>query len=210
MRTFVFSVVLSLALVATGDAQAKPKGDDLPTITLTTIEQFDAVFSKGKAIETSLIESSKQLTDARLELNKALGVAADAPLKTALEDLKSKAGDALAVTMEGGKPKLSVKDAAPDNVKVAVTAVGKLVDACQAVVDQTKAIPGQVTELSTAATAFPGQLTSIKVDDKMLLMKLPKTLGNNSKALAAFPTRAQELGSEATSILTDVGGLVSK
>lgn len=209
MRSILFSVVLSLALFASGDAQAKPKGDELPTITLTTIEQFDAVFSKGKVIETSLIDSSKQLTDARLELNKALGVAADAPLKTALADLKSKAGDALSVTMDGGMPKLTVADAAPDNVKAAVAAVGKLITACQSVVDNTKAIPGQVTELTTAATAFPGQVMSIKASP-MLLAKLPKTLANNTKALGAFPTRAQELGTEATSVLTDVGSLATK
>ena len=111
--------------------------------------------------------------------------------------------------MDGGKPKLTVADAAPDNVKAAVTAVGKLIDACQAVVDNTKAIPGQVTELTTAAAAFPGQLTSIKASP-MLLAKLPNTLANNTKALGAFPTRAQELGSEATGVLTDVGSLATK
>ena len=107
-------------------------------------------------------------------------------------------------------PKLTVADAAPDNVKAAVAAVGKLITACQLAVDNTKAIPGQVTELTTAATAFPGQITSIKVTDKLLLMKLPKTLANNTKALGAFPTRAQELGTEATSVLTDVGSLATK
>ncbi len=53
----------------------------------------------------------------------------------------SSPGDALFVTMDGGMPKLTGADAAPDNVKAAVAAVGKLITACQSVVDNTKAIP---------------------------------------------------------------------
>ncbi len=208
MHKLVATLAFALALSTMQPAWAgKDKAADLPAVTMTTIAQFDEVFGKAKTIETNLNDSSKKLVDGRGALNKALGIAADAPLATALADLQAKAGDALSVTLEGGKPKLKLSDAAPENVKAAVAALDTLVNECSAVVDNMTAIPDQVTALTTAAAAFPGQITSIQVSDKMLLLKLPKMLTNNAKALGAFPERAKLVGAEAGGIVKDVSAL---
>lgn len=209
-RNLIGASLLGASIVVAAPALAakeKAAAGDLPTIEMTGIKPFDDVFSKAKEIETTVNGMSTSLTTSRTNLNTALGVATDAPVKTALEDLKTKAAGKVGVAMNGTKPTLTAKDGMPDNVKAGLDAGNGLIDAVVKIATDAPTLVPKIQELVEAAKAFPTQVKDpaiiAGVAPKQLL-SAPKVLANNGKALAAFPTRIQQLVAETKAIIDDV------
>lgn len=181
------------------DAAAK-----YPKIEMTGVAQFDDVFGKAKTIQDTLDTQKTELVTARTNLNSALGVAADAPVKTALEDLKTKAEGKLKVVMNGTTPKLEAADGVPDNVKAAIDAANGMLTACGNTVAAGKDLTGQATELIGAAKDFPNQVGSVVTGDPIAAAKSLKLVTGNLKAMATTPERIKALGDEAMLIINDV------
>lgn len=213
-----FRAVLLLSLFATAplvvaDAAAAPpkKGQTggaeeakYPLIEMTGIAQFDEVFTPARSIQETLDGQKKALTDARTQLNTALGLASDSPVKTAIEDLKGKAEGKIKVAMNGNTPKLEASEAVPENVQAGIDAVNKLMAACQNTVATGQDLTAQSQELISKASAFPSQVPSLVTGDPAAAAKALKQVNANLKAMGTTPERLKMIGNEAMAIINDV------
>lgn len=210
MRNFTAAIgfsLLSLALLAAPEALAgkkdKDAAEELPKIVETGIAQFDGVFMKAKAIHDTLDTQDTNLKTARESINTALGVATDAPVATALADLKTKASGKISVALEGTTPKLKPADGIPDNVKTGIDATNTLVDAAVAAIKAGKDLVPQVTELVNATKAFPGQVPSL-ISNPMEAAKALKVVTADVKAVAGTPARIDRLVKTCEQVFTDI------
>lgn len=213
-----FVVITALVLgFGQGDAFAKkekaPKApketSEMVEIAMTGIADADAkVFAPAKAIHDTLagIEASlKAGTDA---FTSALGVTEGTPLADALASLKSNAGDSLTVAMDGTMPKISVADAAPDNVKAAVSSLNDLVDAHVSALDQAKDLPAQAQALVAAAqTLDPAAMAKQAAGNPMDIPKVLKTINNNLKAVSSTPDRVKNVTNTVSGNVEAIKGL---
>lgn len=202
--------LLTLAAVEVPQAFAKKNADTsssaastLPKIEMTGITEFDSVFSKAKTIQDSLDTAYTELTTSRTNLNTSLGVATDAPLKTALEDLKTKANGKISVAMDGAMPSLKVADDAPENVKTGVTGVNGVISSGGKAVTTAKDLVPQTQELVSAVTAFPAQVKNL-ASDPMAAIKALKVVTSNSKAITGFPGQITAITGEVEAMFSDI------
>lgn len=207
MLFFGLSLV-TLALVHSPDALAgkKDKGaeeEKLPSIVMTGIAEFDDVYGKAKNIHDSLDAENKSLKSARDGLNTALGVATDAPFKTALDDLQAKADKKIKVVMKGKTPRLEPTDAVPDNVRQGIDAVNQVLDASEHAADTAIGLKPEAEGLVKATMAFPGKLPGMGLDPKAL-MDARKKITDNNKAVGATPDRVERVAKTSEGIFGDV------
>lgn len=221
MRSVRF--LLAIALVSTGvmafsdDAFAKKdKGTEtagtvtnpfegIPDIKDSGITDFDPTFTEAAGIQTSLKTTYTNLDGARKDLNTALGVATDAPFKTALEDLKTKAAGKLTIAMEGTTPKLKASDAVPENVQKGLDAVNGLVDKGQAAVTEVVGLVDKVKSLGTTAAAFPAKIPGMLGTLTPELAKTaPAIVKDNVKAIKAMPGQIDAIKGIVTGLLEDI------
>ena len=209
VRNILASVVLATAALTlatpalAGKAAAVFTPD--PVIVDSGIGEMDTTFRDAAKIQANVASIYKTITDARANLNTALGVATDAPIGTALADLQGKAAGKLKVAMDGTKPKLKASDAVPENVQKGMDATNGLVDAgAKAVADSAALVP-QAKALGTTAAAFPmkvptllGTLTGEQVKTA------PKIVGDNVKAIKLIPTNIQVIADEVTAMFEEI------
>ncbi|MDP2312594.1 MAG: hypothetical protein Q8P41_06780 [Pseudomonadota bacterium] len=207
----VLPLLTMLGGVPTADAAPKAskgasaKETPLPKIEATGIAEFDSVFMKAKTIHDTLDVEDTNLKEARKQVALALGVAEDAPLKTAFDDLKTKANGKLKVALKGKMPRLEATDAVPENVQAGIDAVNKLLDVSEHMIDAGVELVPQAKELATACAGFPAKLTTMGLDP-MKLMESSKKVGNNVKATGATPDRVDRLVKTSEGVFTDVKG----
>lgn len=201
------ALVLSLVGLTTTTAYAaKKSGDTAPTyvaIEMTGVAQFDEVFAKAKAIHDSLTTQETDLKTARTNVNSALGVATDAPLATALADLKTKAAGKIKVGMNGTMPKLEAGEAVPENVQKGIDSVNGLITVSGKTAETVAGLVPQAEALVVACKDFPAQVPSL-VTDPMAALKATKIVANDIKAVGQTPGRLKALGDAAVAIFNDV------
>lgn len=215
MRNVRFLLALPLLALLGGlpeaDAAPKTKGaaaakeEKLPKIEPTGISEFDSVFMKAKTIHETLDANDTKLKEGRKQLAIALGVAEDAPLKTAFDDLKVKANGKIKLAMKGKMPRLAASEAMPDNVQKGIDAVNGLLDTSEAVMDETMGLKPEAEALAAACVDFPAKLGSMGLDPMKLAQATGK-VSNNVKATGATPDRVERVGKSAEGVFVDVKG----
>lgn len=206
--TSLFTVGLTLAPSAwagkKGDApDADPCKTEAPKITNSGIPDMDAVFSKAAAIQDTVATQTTSVCTARSHLNEALGVATDAPVATALADLKSKAGGAVKLGLDGATPKLMAADAVPDNVKAAMDAVNALVETSAGAAKETIGLLPEAKSLATTAAGFPMKVPTMKVQGVDIPTAI-KVVGEDVKAMKQLPGQIEGLGKQMDMIVSDL------
>ena len=192
------ALLLGLALAAAPAYAKKDKGDtDYITIEETGIQEIDQIFSSVKAIQDTLIAVDTSITTTTTSLNTTLGLAADTPFTTALEDLKSRAEGALQVTLDGGSPQLSASDAVPANVQEAIDAVNLGVSEVNSAIGDLKTLPNQLRSLQKQAASFdPGKVKEQASQAGMGLtetLEAVKIVAQDLKATSQTVDRAVEV-----------------
>lgn len=211
LALFVGLSLVSLSLVHAPEALAGKKEksaeeEKLPQIVATGIAEFDDVYMKAKKIHETLDAEDKSLASARDGVNTTLGVAQDAPLKTALEDLKTKAAGKVKVTMKGKTPRLEPSEAVPENVQAGIDAVNKVLDAGDHAVTTAMELKPEAEGLVKSAMAFPAKLPGMGLDPGKLL-DARKKITDNNKAVTATPDRIERVGKTTQGIVGDVTGV---
>lgn len=201
----LLAIVALAALPAVAFAGKAKEPDPLPVIVLTGISEFDGVFGEAKGIQDKLKAESESLKKARAETAVALEVATDAPLDTALADLKKKANTKIKAVMNGKVPKLSAESAVPENIQKGIDAVNNLVDAADGTVTRATGLKTDAVRLAGECKDFPGKLPGL-VKNPLELAPKVKVVGDDAKATGALPDRLQLVIDEAGKILTDVQG----
>lgn len=175
-----------------------------PEIQMTGLAEFDGVLGQAKAIQDKIKTQTTTLTTARANVNTAIGVATDAPFKTAVDDLKAKASGKISVAMEGTMPKLKAADGMPDNVQSGLDAVNGLIDAGGATIETCAGLSKDIQGLISQAQAFPGQLPGLLKANPLDIPKKTKILGDDIKIMGDTPKMIDALVKEAEGVFNDV------
>ena len=192
------SRVLSLAIAAftlnaavvSSDAFAKKEKASAEAsgpleIQETKIASFDDTFGKVKDLQAKLTLMNTNMVGANDKITEALGLPKGTPVADALADLKAKAGDTLTVALDGDKPKLTVADAAPENVKSAVTAANDAVNMWMAAAKDATTLQSDLMAIKDEAAALPGKTPDAVKEAGLPVTELPKVtkaVNNNLKA----------------------------
>ncbi|MFO0745085.1 MAG: hypothetical protein U1F43_39240 [Myxococcota bacterium] len=169
----------------------------------TGIAEFDDVFAKARDIQGSVQTQNQTMVEGRTNVNTAMGVAADAPLKTALEDLKTKANGKIKILMEGNVPKLQASEAVPENVQKGMDSVNALSDTSGKTSDTADQLLPQSEALVEATKDFPGKVPGL-VKNPLDVAKKSKLVDKNVKAVATLPDKVKALKTEAQGVFADV------
>jgi len=177
-----------------GDAFAKKDkaaGTETALVEITeTGTSADNVFMAAKAIHDTLNGIQTDLQTGNDNLTSALGLTQGTPLADALADLKTKAGDKLTVAMDGGMPKLSLADGAPDNVKAAVDSANSFVAMHVDAIKKAKDLVPQAQEVAAQAAGLdPASLAKEVATNPMDIPKVMKAVANDIKAVTQTPKR---------------------
>ena len=148
----------------------------------TNIAEFNPTWSDAKAIQDKVTSFETDLDKVRTDLNTAAGIATDAPIQTALDDLKEKAAGKLTVALDGGKPTVTASEALPENVQAVLDAVNSGVDTVMGIVENGKTLPDDVKALIDTAKGFPAQLKPDLLSSNGLKAK---DLGKETKVVKA-------------------------
>ena len=136
----------------------------------------------------------------------------DEPIDKGIEHFKTLAGDSLKVALDGGKPSITVDDAAPDNVKAAAEALQGCVAAAQDIVESGPKIVEQSKAVGEEAAAIPGQLNPSFFKDNGIkkpgdIKNATKEQKDNVSATKATDERVKGVITEATAIVDSVKAL---
>jgi len=193
-----FAALLIATAVFSGNAFA----DDMLAIETTNVASIDSVFSPISSIHTKLSDTQTQLGTIEENIRTALGVATDAPLETALADFKAQAGDALSLTMDGTMPKLTVADAAPQNIKDGVTALQTAFTDLNTIVTTLPTLADDAMAVVTAAQGLdPKALAGEIKSSGQKLGKTLKLVNSNRKATQQTPDHIQTTLGSATGLM---------
>lgn len=178
----------------------------------TMVGEFNGTWAKAKEVQGTVTQWESDLKAAREGFNTAVGIATDAPIDKAVESLKEQAGEHLQVALDGGKPNITVADAAPDNVKAAVEALKGCVAAAESVVAGGPALVDQSKAVGEEASAIPGQLNPSFFKDNGIkkpgdIKNATKEQKDNVAATKATDERIKGVISEATAIVDSVKAL---
>ena len=218
MNRFTVLAALLATLVAAipnvahaGFLGGKKGGDEpveVPEIVETQIAAFDDVFAKAKEIHDTLDGIEADLKGANAKIAEAGGLAEDASLADALDELWTKAEGKLDIAMDGTRPTLKASDAVPADVKRSIDAVNGAVSDITGAAKKAKGLVPQVKELIAEAKTFPGKLNSTMLSEAGLkATDLPKTariLKKNVKAVTATLTRIERIGSQVVEMLQTI------
>lgn len=205
MKLSKFSA-LGFAFFAFGAMASQAVAGDTIVIKDTGIAEFDEVFAKARDLQGSINTQNKTMVEGRGNVNSALGVAADAPLKTALEDLKTKANGKLKIVLEGRVPHLKADEAVPENVQKGMDAVNNLTDSSDKTQTTADEMAPQAQALVDATKDFPGKVPGL-VKNPMEVGKKTGLVNKNVKAVAQLPEKVQQLKTEAQGVVTDVSAV---
>jgi hypothetical protein len=200
IRNTLAAILLAGTLFAGSTASAD---EDMLSIVTTQVASIDEVFTPISDIHTKLEETRTSLASIDENIRTALGVAADAPLETALADFKAQAGDALQVTMDGATPQLTVADAAPDNIVAGVDAIKAGMDALQAIVTELPTLKDDASAAVAAAQGIdPKSLVGDIRDSGQKVGKTLKTFKNNLKSTGQTPDHVTTTLTAATDMMS--------
>lgn len=150
----VLSLGVAGAAIAEEEEGPRQACVDIPCFDMGgRVKELAPTWKEGEDIQEKLIQMELDVASIEPDLKVAMGVAEDAPLETALAQMKEDAGDKLIVSLEsGGAPSFSVADDAPDNVKTFADAANAAVAKLDKVSQDAKSMEGDITRLGGAAT----------------------------------------------------------
>ncbi|MEZ4238834.1 MAG: hypothetical protein R3F59_22305 [Myxococcota bacterium] len=215
MRRLLVLAVTLVGLVLASGAQAKDakKGKKEDTgIILTGVSSFDKVFTRVDNIDGRLTKSEKQVRTSRTNLNTALGVKRNAPVSTALTQLRNQAEGKVRLAVDDkAMPKLELTDAVPPNVQKAVDALNAMTANYSTTLTELTGLKPEIEKLVQSTRKMPANLKNEFSKDNAGLLdqvfKLPKT----AKALKQDITVTKGLTGRTTALTkecTTVLGLV--
>ena len=204
--------VLTLGAAVTLSPMAEAKKEKAPEasagitwtpLEMTTVQGIDDVLKPADDLQNNLKTIYDGLVSARTNFSTVLGVATDAPIATALADLKTKGAGKIKVAMEGTTPKLSASDAVPENVTKGIEAANGLVDAGVSTVKAVTALDDKVKEVVASVTGLPSKLPSMGLDPKVLL-SATKIVGKDGKIVADLPNKMKAIVDEVNNLFTSI------
>jgi peptidoglycan hydrolase-like protein with peptidoglycan-binding domain len=187
----------------------KGKNDkELPKVELVGLTSVDETFKQLRKLDNKVGSAEKEVDKSQRNLNKALGIKNDTPIKKALDDLKKKADGKVNVVTDGGTPKLQAKEGVPQNVSDAVDAVNVMTAAFSKSISDLKGAEKEANKLVKTSQKMPEKVKNEFKNDSGsfldILFKLPKTMksvGGNIKVAGSLPGRTGKVVGKMTGII---------
>ena len=209
-----FLVVAGLLLVlgAPGDALAKKKGkkgkNSSPKVELVGLQSMDGTFKQLRKLDNRVSSAEKEVNKSQRNLNTALGIKNDTPVKKGLQQLQKRAEGKVAVVTEGDVPKLKATDAVPKNIENAINAVNTMATSFVASISDLETAKKDAEKLSKKVGKMPASVKDeFKKDSGSffdVLFKLPKTMkavNGNVQVATSLPGRTTEVVATMTNIV---------
>jgi len=215
MRKLIALLAATTAFTVAFDAIAEDAepAEEVPTIQMGKITEFNGTWEKAASIDTRLDELEANVAAAHEQTKTAAGVATDAPLEKAFEDIKATAGDKLVGALEGDKVTVSATEDAPENVKEFAAAANKAGESLEAALKDATKLKEDAQALIEEATAIPSSITPDLI--KNAGMKKPKDIkaekdlqAGNVAIVKTFPAQADGVISAATEFVTLAKSLI--
>ena len=207
-----FAAALAFGLTFSTVAFAEEEETYVEINDKTMVADFNGTWAKAKEVQNTVSTWENDLKSARESFNEAAGIAKDEPIDKGIEHFKGLAGDQLQVALDGGTPKVTVDDAAPDNVKAAAEALQGCVDAANRIVESGPELVEQSKAVGDEASAIPGQLNPSFFKDNGIkkpgdIKTATKEQKDNVSATKATDERVKGVVGEATAIVDSVKAL---
>ena len=185
-RSISISLVLCLAFGFPAHAK-KDKGetpapdveaqaDEVLEIQDIGIPEFDKVFVQVMGINTTLDDFERQISAIERGLLTVIGGSEGASLGDALRDLRGNALEYLAIELVDGAPRIGLSDAAPNEVKSAISAVTEAVESLKGVKAGVQEIQAQLQTITAAAVMLPPQVPAAVTQAGMTIRDVRPTL----------------------------------
>ena len=207
LAVLTLGAAVTLSPVAEAKKEKAPEaastGIEWTPLEMTTVQGIDDVLKPADDLQNNLKAIYDGLVGARTNFTTALGVATDAPIATALADLKTKGAGKIKVAMNGTTPKLSASDAVPENVSKGIEAANGLVDSCVSTVNAVTELQPKIQEAVAAVAGLPAKLPSMGLDPKTLL-SATKIVGKDGKIMADLPNKLTSILDEATNLIKSI------
>ena len=190
-------VTLSVGTLLISDAHAgkkNAKGKEAPpTIEMTGLKSFDAIFTEFKSIDDKVGNAEKAMKVAKRKLNEALELEKGTPLKDGIMDLKAKSEGKIKVAMKGTQPSLEASEAVPENVTNAIAALNAMTKSLTTSIEELASVPADIKRLTEASAEFPAKLKAELSSSGAKITEAPKilkTLKGNLTATTKLPERS--------------------
>jgi hypothetical protein len=217
----LFGVVVVAGAVSVPSFAGKNKGEPTeaaaadPTKSAVEMEikqtgapDIDAVFTKADVPLSTVKSVRSHMTDMRIHMTTALGLAEGAPIKDALADLDQKAGDKIMLAIDtGGVPRLKASDAIPANVQAAVDAFNNGMDSIGKSAENLAEAPAQLKEVMVAASAINADSLTKSGIPATGIPKALKVVDHNQKVLRSATTEVDAMRVELDELRTSVQAL---
>ena len=206
IAALVATLALGTLLMSDAHAGKEPeKGKaEVPTIEMTGLEAFDAVFTEFKNIDDKVANAESAMKTAKRKLNEALALEKGTPLKDGIADLKAKSEGKVKVAMKGKQPTLEASDAVPENVANAIQAVNEMTEQLTISIDELASVPEDIKRLTEASAAFPSTIKDELTKSGAKITAAPKilkTLKGNIAATSQLPDRSGKVAGRAGSMV---------
>jgi hypothetical protein len=214
---WVVAAVLSLSVagVAMAEEEEGPRQAcvEIPCFdTSGRVKEFAPTWKEGVDIQEKLIQMEIDVNSIGPNLKIAIGVAEDAPLETAIAQMKDAAGDKLIVSLEsGGMPTFSVADDAPENVKTFADAGNAAAATLQKITADAKSMEGDITKLGSEASDASSSMNAgtmkangLKMGDLKGELAIVK---HNKEAAKGLKDRSAKVVTESTRLSSMLAGL---
>lgn len=206
-------LVVPMVSMAEGDHPV-PEGKRI--IEKTMIKEFNPTWGEAADLQKRTWLATNQLAAANTQLITASGASADAELSVAIDQMKETAGDNLVVMLEeGGTPKITAKDDAPQEAKDVAVEADKAASEGNKVLIQSTKLVEEGEALVEKASLLPDQLKNdpnllksngLKIKD---LKKAIEQQNKNLKRLKATVERAKMTQEEATTFVGAIKSLAA-
>ena len=191
--------------------KSKGADDEVDRTPMETVglADIDSLFTRVQDLRDILWNTSDALTEAQQGLNDALGLAEDVAATDAMERLYEIAGDAMTVSMAGGKPTIKPTGAVPDEARRAIDAANKLVSASTKAATNLAQLPSKAQALVSEAKALPAKVPTMAKDAGLSLGEIgqaTKAVKTNVKLTAQFPGELTDTIDAAKDLVSTVSG----
>lgn len=203
-RTLAPALALTLAFAPAAHAKKK---DDKPEegIWEVGIQTFDRVFSDVAAIDRKLTNAQTMLSDAKTQLNTALGIKNNTPIRKGLAELQERAGGKVSLAMTGKIPTLKANEAVPSDVQKGIDAVNGLSSNLVGSIEALASTPADVKALIAKSKTFPAdlqkELKEGSIVDKIVAgPKAVKAVSHNMKVTKDLAPKSERVVSRMNAI----------
>ena len=155
------------------------------------IKSYDAIFMKAKKIDQTVTQVEKNIKNAKLNFNKAVGLSKKSTYTEGIAKLQKQAGKDISMVFRGQIPTISTTSHVPPKIKKGVQALNNALKNQVQGLKKLSTVPKQTKTLSKEIQNSIGNL-QIPISTLLNIKKM-KTIHNNVRRISKLPSRTKKI-----------------